>query len=186
MTCVFFPLVFVFKRQKEKKSFTIFNQVFTKGRIKKDCRYGTHFFPFENLDQFLGSRRRRWNGRMRPMVNPCPCTLELKSLLSQIAMERHVYAMGLVMKLHHVPPFLKTPLSRVNVLKWIRNLPLRKELNIVNRGVPKEKCHWSLEMGESPWELRNQKRPLAGNRFCWIRFITETSSCVQSWRDSNI
>ena len=105
MTCVSFHLVFVFKRQKEKKSFAIFNQVFIKGRIKKDCRYGARFFFFENLDRFLGSMRRWRNGRMRPIVNPCPCTLEHRSLLSQIAMERHMYAMGLVMKRCHVPLF---------------------------------------------------------------------------------
>lgn len=56
--CLFPFGVYVFKRQKEEKSFLIFNQVFIKSRVKQDCRYGDHFFIFENLDNFLGSMRK--------------------------------------------------------------------------------------------------------------------------------
>lgn len=57
--------------------------------------------------------------------------------------------------------FLKTPLSRVSVLEQIRNLPLRRELNIADRGAPKEMCRWSLEMGERALESWVTRRDLS-------------------------
>lgn len=68
--CLFPFGVYIFKRQREEKGLLIFNQVFTKIRVKQDCRCGAHFFLFENLDHFVGRMRRWWNGRIRPFVNP--------------------------------------------------------------------------------------------------------------------
>lgn len=52
---------------------------------------------------------------MRPIVNPSLCTPKHKSVSSQMPMERQVSAVGLAMKLCHVPPFPNTegsPLKR--------------------------------------------------------------------------